>query len=156
MYGAGEASEAHTAQLETSALTSLIVAALLLLVGLGVACGAVFMVMRKVAQPLGQLSHVVGKLASHDEEVVVPHTERDDEIGHMARAMKSFRENFLEMEAVRRDQTAAQHGQVERAKELAAMTAEFEQKIGGIVGAVTAAANQFAESADHMSSAAEE
>ena len=156
MYGAGEASEAHTAQLESSALRDLIMDILLLLVGLGVAVGAVWMVMRTVARPLGQLSGVVAKLASHDENVVVPHAERGDEIGDMARAMKSFRENFVTMEALRRDQAAAQDGQVERAKQLATVTATFEQKIGGIVSAVTAAANQFASSADQMAAAAEE
>jgi methyl-accepting chemotaxis protein len=156
MYGGGEASEAHTAQIESSALTSLILDVALLLIGLGVACGAVFLVMRTVARPLGQLSDVVGKLTSHDEEVVVPHAERGDEIGSMARALKSFRENFMAMEAVRRDQAVAQDGQVQRAKDLAKVTADFEQKIGGIVSAVSSAANQFASSADQMAAAAEE
>jgi methyl-accepting chemotaxis protein len=156
MYGGGEASEAHTAQLEKSALTTLIVDLILLLVGLGIACGAVWIVMHIVARPLGQLSDVVGKLVTTEGEVVVPHTARGDEIGTMARAMKAFRENFTAMEAVRRDQAAAQDGQVHRAKELARVTAEFEQKIGGIVTAVSSAANQFASSAQQMSAAAEE
>jgi methyl-accepting chemotaxis protein len=156
MYGAGEASEAHTKQLEKSALVTLIMHGVLLLLGLGAAFVAVWMTIRNVARPLGHLSAVVDKLGAADEDVAVPYTDRSDEIGHMASALKEFRENFLAMERLRREQATAQAQQIKRGEQLAALTAAFEQKIEGIVASVSSAANQFASSASQMAAAAEE
>jgi methyl-accepting chemotaxis protein len=156
MYGAGEASEAHTAQLESSALRGLVVDLLLLLIGLVGAGTAVWMIIRTVARPLGELSAVMAKLGAQDEQVVIPHAESVDEIGHMARAMKSFRESFLAMEAVRREHAATQDVQAKRGERLAGLTVDFERKVSGIVAAVTSAADEFATSAGQMAAAAEE
>jgi methyl-accepting chemotaxis protein len=156
MYGAGEASEVHTGQLEKTALISLIMHCALFVLGVGAAFFAVWMTIRNVARPLGRLSGVVDKLGAADADVAVPYTDRSDEIGHMASALKEFRQNFLAMEKLRRDQATAQEQQVRRGEHLAALTAGFEQKIEGIIASVSSAANQFASSASQMAAAAEE
>ncbi len=156
MYGAGEASEAYATQLARTALRGLVLYAGLFLVGLAAAAGALWFIIRSVARPLGRLSAAVEKVATQGEDVTVPHTDLRDEIGHMARALQSFRANFLAMEAERRDRAAAQEAQAQRGQQLTTLTVEFEQKIEGIVAAVSTAANQFASSAAEMSVAAEE
>jgi methyl-accepting chemotaxis protein len=156
MYGAGEASEAHTANLQANALFRLVTDLALLLLGLGASAAAVVMIVRTVVRPVRVLSGLVGQLGNAEQAIEVPHTDRGDEIGQMARAMKSFRENFLTMEETRREHARHQDVQLERGKALVGMTTEFEQTIGGIVAAVSAAANQFAASASQMAAAAEE
>jgi methyl-accepting chemotaxis protein len=156
MYGAGEASEAYSAQLEGTALRGLFICAGLFLLGLAAAAASLWFIIRNVARPLAHVSAAVEKIAAHDEDVTVPHTELRDEIGHMARALQSFRANFLAMEAERRERAAAQEGQAERGRQLTTLTVAFEQKIEGIVAAVSSAANQFAAAAAEMSVAAEE
>ncbi|HKA73394.1 MAG TPA: HAMP domain-containing methyl-accepting chemotaxis protein [Xanthobacteraceae bacterium] len=156
MYGAGEASEVHTAQLATSALTGFIIDIMLFLLGLAAAGLAVWTIIRTVARPLGDLARVMTKLGAHDQRVTVPHADRPDEVGQMAFAMQTFRENFVAMEKQRRDHAVAQDEQAKRGERLAIMAGEFEQKISGIVSAVSSAANQFASAAEQMAGAAEE
>ena len=156
MYGAGEASEAHTARLQSTALGKLAGSLVLLALGLGIAAAAVFIAMRMVAKPLGNLARVVGDLADVGKDVVVPHSARADEIGNMARALQQFRNNFMSMEAMRQDQVKLQATQVARGRQLSDLTAAFEHKIGDIVTAVSSAANQFSSAARQMASVAEE
>jgi methyl-accepting chemotaxis protein len=155
MYGAGEASEAHTTNLQASALFRLMTDLALLLLGLGASTAAVVMIVRVVVRPFRELSGLVGQLSNAEQTIEVPHTQRGDEIGQMARAMKTFRENFLAMEETRREHARNQDVQLERGKALVQMTTEFEQTISSIVAAVSAAANQFASSASQMAAAAE-
>jgi methyl-accepting chemotaxis protein len=155
MYGAGEASEQYTAQVERGALLTLLVAVALLVGGIVLAIGAIVFMIRSVARPLGNLAEVVGRLTSADE-VSIPYRDRGDEIGSLARALGTFRDNFLATDAIKRDQAAAQAEQLGRAQQVATLTTAFEAKVEGIVSAVSAAAGQFAASADQMASTAEE
>ena len=104
MYGAGEASEAYTANLHSAVLVKLGLSLGLLALGIVVAAGAIAFAYRTVAKPIGELSGVVGDLTATDKEVTVPHLTRVDEIGHMARSLQSFRQGHVDMETFRREQ----------------------------------------------------
>ncbi|MGN5509345.1 HAMP domain-containing protein, partial [Campylobacter coli] len=69
----------------------------LLLTGLGAAAMVVvvlgvLIIARSVARPLSQITTTIKRVAEGDDHVEVPHAERGDEIGALARAIKVFQE----------------------------------------------------------------
>ena len=110
------------------------------MLGIVIAAGAIAFAYRTVAKPISELAAVVGDLTATDKEVSVPHQARVDEIGHMARSLQSFRQGHLEMETFRREQQRESEQRAQRGEQLGKLTADFEQRIGGIVGTVTSAA----------------
>jgi methyl-accepting chemotaxis protein len=155
MYGAGEASEAYTASLHSAALIKLGVSIGLLVLGIVIAAGAIAFAYRTVAKPISELAGVVGELTATEKEVAVPHQARGDEIGHMARSLQSFRQGHLDMEGFRREQQGENEQRAQRGEQLGKLTADFEQRIGGIVGTVTSAASQLETAAGSLSRTAE-
>ena len=85
----------------------------------------------------------------------MPHQARVDEIGHMARSLQSFRQGHLDMETFRREQQRESEQRAQRGEQLGKLTADFEQRIGGIVGTVTSAATQLEAAAGTLSRTAE-
>jgi methyl-accepting chemotaxis protein len=155
MYGAGEASEAYTANLQSAALVKLGVSIGLLVLGIVIVGGAIAFAYRTVARPISELAGVVGDLTATEKEVSVPHQARVDEIGHMARSLQSFRQGHLDMESFRREQQQQSEQRVQRGEQLGKLTSDFEQRIGGIVGTVTSAASQLESAAGSLSRTAE-
>src|SRR5262249_28652858 len=127
----------------------------LLALGLAVAAAAMWMTLRVVVRPLKALAGLVGHLSAA-EDVAIPHTERPDEIGEMARALLTLRQGYVAMEALRGEQARSQAEQVERGSRLVAVTADFETKVGGIVSAVSAAADEVSGAAGHLATVAGE
>ena len=66
------------------------IAALLVVLGLGLR-----LVETRLAGPLGQLNAVVDRLAAHELQVEVPHVERRDEVGALARSAAAFKEALV-------------------------------------------------------------
>ena len=155
MLGAGEASERQTTQAQRAALVDLAWLGVVILVCGGATLVSALIVIRGIARPLRQLSGTIDKLTGHDA-IIIPHIHRRDEIGLMARAMQSFRDSFMVIEALRGEQAAAQLAQSSRAQQLSALTSEFEGRIGSIVDAVSARRRSWQGSADEMSTTAEE
>lgn len=57
-----------------------------------------FVLMRRVSQPLTEMTGIVNRLADQDYEVEVPVDDRQDEIGELTAAIHIFRQNGLERE----------------------------------------------------------
>jgi len=55
-----------------------------------------FVLMQVIARPLNRMSDTVKRLVAGDHDVVVPGTQRSDEIGSLARALDRFRDLFAE------------------------------------------------------------
>ena len=53
------------------------------------------MVLRTLRELLGELAGAMDKMRDGHYDVAIPHVERTDEIGMMARATEGFRENFV-------------------------------------------------------------
>ena len=71
-----------------------------IVIGAGVAglvgCALVWVVLvRLLARPLGRLAHAMVSLSRGAVETAVPDTDRNDQVGEMARAVLVFRENLL-------------------------------------------------------------
>ena len=77
------------------------IALTIVLAGLSVA-GAMFYVQGAISAPLLRLAARMHTLATHDTAIEIEGTERQDEIGEMARAVVIFRNNAIELTASRR------------------------------------------------------
>jgi methyl-accepting chemotaxis protein len=102
-----EIEKAATAQEEValgqSQSARLVMMAALLVVMLA-AVTMVFIVRRQVLRPLGQVTEVIGLLASGKVDIEPPHADRTDEVGQMSRAVKVFRDHEVEARLARRQQ----------------------------------------------------
>src|SRR3546814_954390 len=80
-------------------------------------------------------------LASGDSSVEIPARGRKDEVGQIADAVQVFKENAIEMERLRREQTAAEGRAVEEKKRAMTDLADrFQASVGSIVQTVSSSA----------------
>jgi methyl-accepting chemotaxis protein len=114
----------------------------LVVVGFGV-----LIIARSVARPLSLITATIKRVAEGDEHVEVPHTDRADEIGALARAIQIFQEamdrNRNLNSQVLQDSQAREH----RAKQIESSVEEFRSAIGGVLRAVTDNATAMRETA---------
>lgn len=156
MFAAGEASQARAAALVSESRTGLFTALGLLALGLLVAAGAAWLVVRRVTRPLGELTAATSSLAAGNLDRAVPGTERADEIGEVSRALEALREGSLrarELEATAAAQRAAQE---KRQAEVAQHTEQFGVSIAGVMSALVTSADEMRKAADDMARAVEE
>ncbi len=96
---------------------------ILLILGL---IGAVSLALvRSITKPLGVLTGAMDQLSRGDTDLVVPGTERSDEIGHMAQALEIFRENAVEQEKLKSNQNSEAQHRIERQQSIDQLIAEF-------------------------------
>jgi methyl-accepting chemotaxis protein len=92
------------AQAEQDSAYRLTIASLLLSVGLAIA--AIFIVQRRVVRPLGGISAAMDRVADGNIGQEIPYAERRDEIGEMAAAVAVFRDNAAERMRLERQATS--------------------------------------------------
>ena len=103
---------------------------------------------------LGELAATMDKMRDGHYDVAIPHVDRADEIGVMARAVEGFRENFVrfaEEDSARKNAEAS----AERKSLLAKLAGDFEAVIGNIVGAVSSASAELTSTATTLTRTAE-
>ncbi|MET4895596.1 methyl-accepting chemotaxis protein [Sphingomonadaceae bacterium jetA1] len=83
----------------------ILIGATLLLAVLGLAAG-LSMALRTVVRPLHDLRAAMGALAAGGIDTRIPHGERGDEVGQMARSMTAFRDQLAQAEQAKTTQTA--------------------------------------------------
>jgi len=82
----------------------ILIGATLLLAITGLATG-LYMALRTVVRPLHELRQAMGLLAEGQTGRAIPHAEREDEVGEMARSMVAFRDQLARAEAEKTAQT---------------------------------------------------
>jgi methyl-accepting chemotaxis protein len=156
MYGAGTASEDHTAAAQARALQSLIISSALLALGVAALIAAVLVVTRSLVRPLNKLTGAMRELAGGNFSVVLPGLDRKDEVGDMAQAVENFKVKAeerarIEAEAkIEQDQIAAQ----QRKADMIKLADSFEGAVGRIVETVSAASSELEVSAGTLTSTA--
>jgi methyl-accepting chemotaxis protein len=104
-------------------------ALLLVLVG-------VVMIARSIAQPLSTITSIIKRVAEGENGVQVPHAERGDEIGALARAIRIFQEAMERNRNLTAQVTEDSRGRETRARHIETAVEQFRQVIGGVVRAV--------------------
>ena len=154
LYAANEASEAHVTAMLSAEQTNLVVSCALLLLSL---CGAgvcLWLVVERVARPLGALSSAVQTLAAGDLSVTIPGSEKQDELGAMARSVQVFKDELIAKQAIDRATADESVGRMERTERLEALTRTFEATVSKLTEGLSDAASEMETTAQTMSQTA--
>lgn len=113
--------------------------------GLGILLSIVFfaIVARDIVKPLKGISESMAALTGGDITADIPHADRKDEIGHMARALQVFQKDMCEKEELKgaqeRQKTRAEK---ERKDGLERLASTFETNVKHVVDVVASAATE--------------
>ncbi len=115
-----------------------------------------FFVSSYISKPINGLNAVMLKLAGGDTTVEILGTERQDEIGAMAKAVQVFKDNRIEADRLAEEQQRQQEAQLSRAKHIEDLCQHFDASSSEAVGAVASAASERRSSSEAMGATAEE
>ncbi|QQP94029.1 HAMP domain-containing protein (plasmid) [Skermanella sp. TT6] len=146
-------------EVETSsraALWHMMVAALTLTLGAGLAGLSFLLVGRRLVRPLQSMTTAMRDLAGGNLAVVIAGTERRDELGAMAQAVQVFRDNAVERVRLEEAQAAERAAKEARAAAVERLIGGFEGGVGEILRTVASAATELDSTARSMAAIAEE
>jgi methyl-accepting chemotaxis protein len=118
----------------------------LVLVGVGI-----FIIARLVARPLSAITATIKKVAEGAEGVEVPHTEREDEIGALARAIGIFKEAMDGNRNLNAQVLQDSKAREERTRQIETSVEAFRGAIGSVLGAVNNNASAMRDTAQSIS-----
>ncbi|MGY2047419.1 methyl-accepting chemotaxis protein [Methylobacterium sp. JK268] len=137
---------AHEAQ---DGIARFVIAALVVALVLALAASAV--AVWRVVRPIGQVTAAMRRLSQGDETVAIPGSDRRDEIGAMAETLAVFRDNLVRRRALEEEAELARAGaEAQRRQAMRDLAGAFERAVGGMLGAVTAAATELEATAQSM------
>jgi len=141
------------AELDRVATIALIVGVLVVLVLIG---SAVFSVLT-IARPIRRIGDVLLELANGNKAVVIPYTERGDEVGDNARAARTFKDNLVRIERMEAEQSNQEAAAAARRKaEMNKLADAFQAAVGGIVNTVSSTSRQLEAAAGTLSGTADQ
>ncbi|HTY54665.1 MAG TPA: methyl-accepting chemotaxis protein [Candidatus Binataceae bacterium] len=135
--------------------TSVILNIVISLIAITVSIAAAIIIGNGISAPIMMVTSVMHRLAAHDLNVAVDgFVGRADEIGEMAKAVKTFRDNMIKADELGAEQTRSHEAEVARARRVDDLTKRFEASIGNVLEKVTDASEELAETSSTMSAAA--
>ena len=149
----GEASNEAAELASTTSATLITSSALGLLVAIGV-LGSI--IIFAVVRPLGQITGAMTLLASGDLSVDVNGTHRKDEIGHLAQALRVFKDNAIEARRNAAEQQDQNAQKMRRAQQLDQLTRSFETRVSSLTQGLSAAATEMEATAQSMTGVADQ
>ncbi|KLN60614.1 hypothetical protein WH96_12620 [Kiloniella spongiae] len=126
------------------------VIAILLGGGLGLLVG------RGIAQPIKQMTAVMGRLAGGEKKVDIPGLEREDEVGEMATAVQVFKDNMIRTDELAKEQAEIQQLREERTNRISSLTQDFDSGVSVLLESVGAAVSEMEGTATSMSDIAQQ
>jgi len=114
----------------------------------------VLIISRSVARPLSVITDTIKRVADGAEGVVVPHADRGDEIGALARAIKIFQEAMDRNRNLNSRVLEDSKAREDRARQIEASVDAFREAIGGVLRAVTDNATSMRGTAETIASVA--
>ena len=126
------------------------VLSLLSIGGLILIGGLAYLVIRSITRAIVGLTADMQALAAGNIDITVRYTERQDEIGQMAEAMKVFVANEQGRKEILEAQQAQQQATIEQGEELQKLCEAFDQNISGMLTAVNGAGHQLLDASVQM------
>ena len=122
-----------------------------------VVCGGGWYLARNMSRPIKEITTSMNLLASGDHTVVVKYTDHGDEIGELATALETFKENAIRTEQLEREHEEEKNrAELGKRQAMLKMADDFETSVGRVVDQVSSASTEMEVSSKSMSSAAEE
>jgi len=114
----------------------------------------VLIIARSVARPLSAITTTIKRVAEGAEGVEVPHTDRTDEIGALARAIQIFQEAMDRNRNLNSQVMLDSKAREERARQIEAAVEAFRGAIGSVLGAVKDNASAMRQTAQSITQVA--
>ena len=121
----------------------------LVVVGIGV-----FIIARMVARPLSVITSTIKRVAEGAEGIEVPHTDRQDEIGALARAIRIFQEAMDRNRNLNSQVLLDSRARDERTRQIEVSVESFRDTIGSVMSAVNDSASAMRTTAQSISGVA--
>ena len=141
----------HAAAQWSSARQSLILNVMLLAVALVLAIGSMMVVGRRVITPLHAIRDGMLKVAAGDLSVDAGYAERQDEIGSLAGALATFKQQAIEKMRIEQQERERNAGAATRQQTVEGYIGEFESHVRGTLQQLGDASNQMRTTSDGMS-----
>lgn len=136
--------------------TTMIIALASLLAVLAV-CGVLAAIVRTVTRPIAQMTGVMSALAAGETEVAVPATGREDEVGKMAMAVQTFRENAVERRRLESEQVRLRNeAEEQQRRTMIAVADTFDRDVGRLLAGVNRTAASMSGSVGEVAASAGE
>ncbi|MGL3106651.1 methyl-accepting chemotaxis protein [Bradyrhizobium sp. BR 1432] len=117
--------------------------------------GASFLIGRSVTRPLTRITALTERLAAGDSAFDVPHTDRRDEIGGLAKALAVFKDNASAVSRMHAEQQELkQKADDEKRRAMADLAGKFEASVQAVVRDVFNEARAMQQAAQGMSETA--
>jgi len=127
----------------------------LIAAGILLAVGGARLLSRNIAGSIREMTRAMTSLAEGNRNFAIPGSQRDDEIGEMARALTVFRESAETLARLQEEELARKEEMHNReAARMRELAAKFELTVGGVVGSVASASAQLQTTAGAMVTAA--
>jgi methyl-accepting chemotaxis protein len=141
----------HATARNVEAQRSLVLQLVLLTCALAAALGSMMLVSRRVITPLHTMRDAMLKVAAGDLSVDAGHAERRDEIGTLADALRTFRQQALEKRQIERQERRRNAGAASRQQAIEGYIAEFESQVRQTLSQLGEASNAMRTTSDGMS-----
>jgi methyl-accepting chemotaxis protein len=141
----------HTTMQWSSARQSLILNMMLLASALALAIGSMMLVGRRAIKPLHAIRDGMLKVAAGDLTVDAGYTERRDEIGALAGALATFKQQAVEKARIEQQERERNAGAATRQQAIERYISEFETQVRATLEQLGDASNQMRTTSDGMS-----
>jgi methyl-accepting chemotaxis protein len=119
-----------------------------------VVVAGVLIIARSIARPLSVITGTIKRVADGEDNVEVPHTARDDEIGALARAIQIFKEAMERNRKLNSQVLEDSKSRDARSRHIEASVEAFRDAIGGVVRTVNDSAASMRNTAQSIANVA--
>lgn len=146
----GWSKKAALTALSSMAKTSMIISAIITLT---IVLALIFILRIVAIKPIISIQKIMNNLSKGELNDPIPFSNKKDEIGHMARALKVFRDNEIDKLKMEEEQSrSAEIAEKEKKKLMQKIAQDFDSKVGQIVLAVENASVDLQEMASQLTS----
>jgi len=130
----------------------------IVLIGLVLVLGGAMalVISRSIIRPVAGMTDAMRRLAEGDTAVAVPSQDATDEIGAMAKAVETFRQNAIARTELEASQATEQEARLRRVERVDQLVRAFEQKVAQSLDIVTARATELDATARSMARVADD
>ena len=146
-----DAAREHTVTQYSAAMRSLVLQLVLVAAALALAFGAMMLVTRRVIKPLNNMRDAMLKVAAGDLAVDTGYAQRQDEIGALAGALETFKQQAEEKVRIEAQERERNAGAMARQKAIESYVGEFETMVRGSLDQLGDASGQMRTTSDGLS-----
>ena len=129
--------------------------AVIALAMLGAVVATSLWISRSITRPLSSLTTGMRALAEGDRSITVAHTDQNNELGELARALQVFRDAAVEQDRLRSEQDAENARKLERQAKLDTLTKTFDQTVVRLIGTVEGSIGGLRRASDSLNTGAQ-